>query len=149
MTTAMTIATWTDVVRILRAQPAGSTVRVRKGCLPHPSTFGMGVSLGLPVGQTADYRKVLRGGAGFHVLDFVTHYEAHVDAVHPDVDFVSHLREDAPGKFVGGMAAVGALIGTAIGRSHKSALLGSAIGALAGALVVTPSATSRPPRGKA
>ena len=103
----------------------------------------MTVSLGFPSGQIADYRKQLVGGSGFHVRDFGTHYEAHIDAVHPNVDFIEHLRKDAPGTFVSGGAALGALLGNAIGRSQNATIVGAAVGALLGALALdNPGSTS-------
>ena len=134
--TSPAISSWGDVIIILSRQPTGCIVRVPKGPLPHPRVFGMESSLGFPAGQTADYRKRLEGGTGFHVRDFGTHYEAHIDAVHPSVDFLEHLRKDAPGTFVSGGAALGALLGTALGRSQNAALVGAAIGAVVGALAL-------------
>jgi hypothetical protein len=142
--TTPAISSWGDVIIVLCGQPTGSIVRVPKGPLPHPKVFGMEVSLGFPVGQMADYRKRLEGGAGFHIRDFGTHYEAHMDAVHPSVDFLEHLRKDAPGTFVSGGAALGALLGTAIGRSQNAALLGAAVGAVVGALALDHPAAEAP-----
>jgi len=127
--------TWTDVIANLRPYAMGTILRFPKGRLPHPKTFGMTESVGLPEGQAADYRKVLQGGRGLHVKDFATHYEAHVDAVHPAVNLHEHLRVDAPGTYVAGGAALGALLGSAMGKSKESALVGAAVGGLVAALM--------------
>jgi hypothetical protein len=128
-------STWVSVSAFLRRYALGTVLRVPKGLLPHPKTFGMTESVGLPEGQAADYRKVLPGGRGFHVRDFVTHYEAHLDAVHPAVNLHEHLRVDAPGTYVAGGAALGALLGSAMGKSKDSALVGAAVGGLLAALM--------------
>jgi len=90
----------------------------------------MSRSVGLPEGQDSDYRLVLADGAGLHVKDFGTHYETHIDEVHPDVDIVEHLRRDAPGVFVASGAALGAVIGGGVGSSKNSTFVGAAIGGL-------------------
>jgi hypothetical protein len=95
----------------------------------------MSLSVGLPEGQAADYRLVLADGAGLHVKDFGTHYEAHIDEVHPEVNAVEHLRRDAPGVFVVGGAALGAAIGAGAAKSKEAALVGAAIGGLFAAIL--------------
>ena len=123
-------STWATVVQVLEAHPPLSILQVSKHGTPHPRTFQMSPSLGLPVGQTADYRRVLPCGRGFHVRDFGTHYEAHIDEVHPAVDLIEHLRRDSPGTFVAGGAGVGAALGALLGRSKEATLAGALLGAL-------------------
>jgi hypothetical protein len=128
------IRSWQDVLAILSGKPWRSVVRLNKGILPHPKTAGMKPSIGLPLGQTADYRLVLAEGAGLHVRDFGRHYEVHLDEVHPDVNFFEHLRRDAPVTFVAGGAAFGAAVGGALGKDSSSALIGGLIGGALAAL---------------
>jgi len=92
-------------------------------------------SIGLPEGQLADYRRLLSGGRGLHVKVFRNHYEAHIDEVHPDVNPIEHLRQDAPGVFIGGGVALGAAVGAAVGRSGSSTAVGAAIGGVLAALI--------------
>jgi len=125
---------WQDVVRALSHRPAGTILRVRKGILTHPRRAGMMASVGLPEGQSADWRKRLPGGRGLHVKVFGDHYEAHIDRVHPDVNPVEHLRQDAPGVFVGSGVALGAAVGAAMGRSGASTAVGAALGGVLAAL---------------
>jgi len=136
--------TWREVISALSAEPKGAVARVPKGFLPHPSAAGMKESIGLPVGQTADFRLLLASGAGFHVQDHGTHYEAHIDEVHPDVDPFEHVRKDAPGTFIVGSAALGAMVGGAIGRKGEFALVGAALGALGGLLLAAVQEDSQP-----
>lgn len=91
----------------------------------------------MPEGQDADYRLVLLGGAGFHVRDFTTHYDAHIDQVHPDVNPVEHLRRDAPRAFIASGVALGALVGRGVGTSKEATLAGAAIGGLFAALLAS------------
>jgi hypothetical protein len=130
-------ATWGGAIRLLREYEPRTILRVEKGLLPHPRTAGMLPSIGLPEGQLADYRLVLAHGQGFHVKDFGTHYEAHIDEVHPDVNAIEHLRKDAPGVFVAGGAALGAVIGRSVGTSKEATLAGAAIGAVFAALLTS------------
>jgi hypothetical protein len=142
--TAINFSGWPDVVLFLARNPAGSVLRLLKGVLPHPKTFGMTTSIGLPEGQRADYRKRLASGAGFHVKDFGAHYEAHLDRVHPDLNLVEHLRVDAPGTFIAGGAALGALAGLALGGSKDNVLVGAALGGLLSAIALENQAQAKP-----
>ncbi len=133
----MTISlySWRDVATSLWHQPAGTILCLRKGLLVHPRRAGMKQSIGLPEGQLADYRRLLSGGRGLHVKVFRNHYEAHIDEVHPDVNPIEHLRQDAPGVFIGGGVALGAAVGAAVGRSGSSTAVGAAIGGVLAALI--------------
>lgn len=137
----MAPGSWSEVIDILTRHPWRTRVKLPKGLLPHPAAAGMSSSVGIPEGQVADYRLVLPDGSGLHVKDFVEYYEAHLDEVHPDVNWVEHLRQDAPGSFVGGSAAVGAALGALFGRSWKSALAGAAIAGLLGAVLAAEATT--------
>lgn len=126
-------STWSDVSKILRCEPSGSILRLPKHCLPHPVDDGAIRSVGLPMGQSADFRFRLEDCTGLHVRDFQTHYEAHIDAVDPSCNLIEHLRQDAPKTYTGAAAGIGALLGLMIGESKEAALLGAGIGALIGA----------------
>jgi hypothetical protein len=69
------------------------------------------------------------------VKDFATHYEVHLDAVHPSVNLHEHLRVDAPGTYIAGGAALGALLGSALGKSKESTFVGAAVGGLVAVFV--------------
>lgn len=129
------VSSWTGLVRVLRRYQPRTIFRCGKGILPHPLVAGMSRSIGLPEGQGSDYRLVLADGAGLHVKDFGTHYEAHIDEVHPDVNVVEHLRRDAPGVFVASGAAFGAVIGRTVGTSKDATFVGAAIGGLFAAML--------------
>ena len=134
-----TVSTWNGVVRVLRGYPPRTAMHISKGILPHPRTFGMTGSIGMPEGQLADFRRVLANGQGLHVKDFGSHYEAHIDEVHPDVNAIEHLRRDAPGVFIAGGTALGAVIGKSVGTTANATLLGAAIGGLVAALLTNSS----------
>ena len=130
---------WEQVLETLWQEPAGTVLRAPKHWLPHPEDAGATRSLGLPVGQSADFRwRVGSFCAGLHARDFHDHYEAHIDEVNPACDVVDHLRQDAPKAYVAGAAALGALVGLLLGRSKDATLMGAGLGALAGALTVPP-----------
>lgn len=98
-------------------------------------------SVGLPVGQIADWRMPHPNCHGLHVREYVGYYTAHLDRVNPRCDLVGHLAGDAP--LVGGGAALGALVGLAVGESAGAMLIGAIIGgALGGAAASTQEAAS-------
>lgn len=130
----MQTTTWAAVLAQLKAQPVGTVLRIPKHLLRHPTTAGADVSVGLPVGQSADFRWRLWDCSGMHARDFGTYYEVHIDRVDPSCDCVEHLRQDAPGAYVAGAAALGGLLGILFGRSREAVLAGAGLGALVGAL---------------
>jgi hypothetical protein len=134
--TTHALSNWNDVLTVLASQPVGTVLRFPKYWIVHPEDQGASVSVGLPVGQSADYRWRLGDGRCLHVRDFVAHYEAHVDHVHPSVNAVEHLRRDAPGAYVFGTAALGLLAGVLLGRSKEAALVGLGVGAVLGAVTL-------------
>ncbi len=131
------VSSWRGVVRVLRQYAPRAVVRIEKGVLSHPRGAGMSPSIGLPEGQVADFRLALANGGGLHVKDFGTHYEAHLDEVHPDIDLVEHLRRDAPGVLVASGVALGAVIGRSVGASKDGTLVGAALGGLFAALLAS------------
>ncbi len=136
MTYAIATYDWQNVLDALDGHEPGSILRLSKRSVPHPLDQGARESVGLPQGQSADYRWELESGESLHVRDFGTHYEAHIDLVDPAVDLLAHLANDAPGTMITGSAAGGALIGTAVARTAAGALVGGLVGGLVGALGV-------------
>lgn len=130
---------WANVVEALWPPDATRRLRLPKSMIPHPLTIdGMRESIGLPEGQSRDYR--LRLGethAGLHVREFSTWYEAHVDEVDPSVDVIGHARRDAPGVFIGGAATLGAIVGASIGKSGRAAVAGAAVVGILAALLAS------------
>jgi hypothetical protein len=95
----------------------------------------MTASIGLPIGQVANYRKTLRDNTPFRVNDFGTHYEAHLEAVHCTLDLARYVPGEGPAAHVSGAVALGALLGSAVGKSKNAVLAGAAIGGLAAILL--------------
>jgi len=137
--------TWRDVHDFLRSHPPGEILRLPKYVLPHPEDAGAARSVGLPLGQAADFRWRLRDCRSLHVRDFQTHYEAHIDFVDPSCDPVEHLRRDLPEGYVGAVAAIGGLLGALIGGSREAAVVGAGLGAAVAALTLDHD--NRPQRG--
>jgi len=99
---------WLDAVPMLRASGYG-VERLFTGAMPDPARDGARKSVGLPVGQRADYRLLLPSGECLHVRDYGEHYGAHLDAVDPSVSVYGHLWNDAPQILViGGALVLGA-----------------------------------------
>jgi hypothetical protein len=97
-------------------------------------------SLGLPVGQLADWRMPHPNCHGLHVREYAGYYTAHVDQVNPRCDLPGHLAADAP--LVGGAAALGALVGLALGESTQAMLVGAVIGGAVGVLAASAQETA-------
>jgi hypothetical protein len=125
--TTLALSGWRGVVQLLRSEPPGVTLRLPKGHLPHPRTFRMTPTIGLPEGQWASYRKVLRDGAGLTVKDFGEHYEIRIEAVG-----ASPVHE--PASIIAGGTALGALFGSAFGRSQEGVVAAAAVGGMLAAL---------------
>ena len=130
------LPSWSGILAVLDENPPGSVVRVPRHWLPHPLDEGATRSIGLPVGQRADYRWRLPDCSGLHAHDFGTHYEAHVDHVDPACDLVEHARQDAPELYVSGAACAGLLLGLVLGGNRSAALAGAGLGALVGLLTL-------------
>jgi hypothetical protein len=121
---------WVGVAELLRCQPPGSIVRLPPAQVEHPRDAGVVLTIGMPVGQRADYRLDVGGGHDLVVSEFAHGLEARLEVRPALADFERALR-DAPGSSVVGMLAAGALVGLALGRSKESALSGAMIGGLA------------------
>lgn len=136
MTTA---ATWSEVEGALRHQPPGAVLEVARDVMPSPTSVGMRRSVGLPVGQSVDWRKALSDGRSLHVREYGDAYRCHLDDVDPSVSVVDHLRQDAPVAWVVAGSLLGAAVGVALGRSLGGALWGAAAGgAVAGVALLMP-----------
>jgi hypothetical protein len=139
-----TVWTWEMVANRLSTEPAGTRLRVEKHLAEHPKDGGLRPSIGLPVGQTADFRLRLPDCRGLHVQDFGTHYEAHIDQTDPACDLVAHLRNDAPATFMLTSALVGGLVGLLLGRSGQAFAAGLVLGAGVGGVAAAEQAAKRP-----
>jgi hypothetical protein len=128
---------WEDVAVVLNDEPQGSLLRIPKGQLPHPSEVGAKPSMGLPVGQQADFRFTMNDCRCLHVRIFQDRYEAHIDSVDPACSIVEHLRKDAPGTYTTAAAGLGALAGLILGGGKKEGMLaGALIGLAVGAATI-------------
>ena len=139
-----TVWTWSAVADRLSGEAPGTRLGVEKYVAQHPKDGGLLPSIGLPVGQSADFRLKLPDCRGLHVQDFGTHYEAHIDQTDPACDLVGHLRNDAPGTFIATSALVGGLVGLLLGRSGQAFAAGLLLGAGAGGLSVAAKKTPPP-----
>jgi hypothetical protein len=131
------------VAHRLASEPSGTRLRLEKHLAEHPTDGGLRPSVGLPVGQTADFRLRLPDCRGLHVQDFGTHYEAHIDQTDPQCDLVAHLRDDAPVTLVVSSALIGGLLGLLVGASKEAFAAGLVLGAGLGGMA----AAENPNRG--
>lgn len=131
--TSARLNSWEDVAAFLHQQPPETRICIHKGFLPHPQVFLMASVIYPPQGQLATYYKRLSPTAGLLVRDFGTYYDAQID-VRYHVEEVSMTPPTDSQKLIASGTALGAVLGSALGRSSKSvaaaALLGGAIAAL-------------------
>lgn len=125
---------WRQVLEVLSESP-GMVLDLSKPSIPHPAQEGALASVGLPAGQTADYRFPPEpDGSGLHVHEHPTKWRVHLDAIHPDKGVLRHMRHDAPGVLLGASAVVGSILGAIVFRRPSGALAGGGVGLLIAAL---------------
>ena len=129
------IQQWAYVFEQVARFPPGQRVEYLRSMLCHPLEAGAQVSVGWPVGQTADYRFPPDSSCrGLHVHEYATMWVVHLDQVHPECDMGEHLRRDAPAAWCVGGAVLGAALGAAMSKQEGGALAGAGLGLLAAAL---------------
>ena len=89
-------ADWAAVLEALREHGEGAQATISRADIVHPAAAGAVRSVGLPVGQVADWRfPPMHDGGGLHVQDFGQGgWRAHLDAVHPSVSLPGHMEHD-------------------------------------------------------
>lgn len=110
-----------------------------KAGTPHPRDIGMKESVGEPQGQLADYRMPLPDGKSIHVREYEWEYRLHWDTFHPAVDWVNHLRYDAPHWWIILTVAVGGIIGCVASEDRAKGFICGAVCGLAFGLITSPS----------
>jgi hypothetical protein len=119
---------WSEVAQLLATQPPRTVLRVQKHQVEHPNAAGLATSIGFPFGQRADFRFRYSDCTGLHVRDFGPYYEAYVDRANQDVDLTEQLLTDVRGSHFAAMAALGAFVGTLLGRKPGAVIAGAAVG---------------------
>ena len=130
----LTPGTWDEVRKVLTSSEYHRVLVLPKASIEDPGSAGALRSIGLPRGQTADYRFPPDAACqGVHVQDFGDTWHVHLDIVHPRCDLLGHVRADAPrlGAYAS-LAAIGGLSGGLV-KGSKGAL----IGIVGGILVAT------------
>lgn len=114
-----TVFRWADVARHLATEPAGTRFRVARHLAEHPRDAGLRVTLDVPVGQRADFRR-----QRLCVQDFGTHYEARLEPVAPPAsDALAHTNQVVAG------AALGSAMGLLLGRTREATVVGALLAA--------------------
>lgn len=133
MTFSQTLAIWKLVADALRSGGTrGNCLRYAKHTLPHPREAGAQVSIGLPIGQLADYRFGLASPcSGLHVQEFADGWVARLDETHGQwsTEGSQVACPPVPEVCLGG-ALAGAAVGIALGRNTDAMLAGAGIGIL-------------------
>lgn len=125
-------STWNDLLGWFKQNQSGK-LKVLPNEVQHPRDAGMTVALDIPAGQRTTYKMMLATNVDLVVRDFTTYYEAFLELrPTPTPSGIEKALTESPGTSVAGMVAAGALLGLLFGRSKNSALVGAAIGGLAG-----------------
>jgi len=129
-----TPGTWYEVRKVLTLSEYHRILVLPKASIEDPASAGALRSIGIPRGQTADFRFPPDASCqGVHVQDFGDAWHVHLDIIHPRCDLLGHVRADAPrlGAYAS-LAAIGGLTGGMV-KGGKGAL----IGIVGGVLVAT------------
>lgn len=112
--------TWEQVVKQLFETGWREDIKLCKACMPHPSSVPqMEKHYGSAVGQSADYRLLLSGGAGLHIREFDDHWTAHLDELDPRHDLFGHLLHDSPSHHALVMGVIGGVVSKLFGASDE------------------------------
>lgn len=131
MTPAAYLA-WSVLVSRIRRPGLDGAVYFHPALIPHPTLAGAEPSLGLPAGQTEDWRfGPSLDGRGVHVQLVGGLWRVHVDRVHPDRSLLEHIRQDAPSMWLVSTTAACAAVGAALG-GKSGAAIGGLLGLIAG-----------------
>jgi hypothetical protein len=88
--------------------------------------------LGEPQGQVEDYGWTFLDGRSIHIRVYPNEYRIHWDMFDPAIDWINHLRHDAPQWWVVLTTIAGGIIGCATSKNKAS---GVVAGALCGSIV--------------
>jgi hypothetical protein len=89
------VITWPQVHACVAGLPLGAVYIVPKGAIAHPGIVGASRSIGLPVGQIADWRFPPGPQCdGLHVHEFPHDWRVHLDRVHPSCSLLNHFFVD-------------------------------------------------------
>lgn len=126
------VMTWEQMVEKLRERPSRGGYAIARHHIEHPRDAGLRFSAGLPIGQRATYLGRTGGGDGavLMVREFGDRYHAHLRV--PVARAIEHQLQDTPGASLLALAALGGVIGLAVGRSGEAALAGALVGGVVG-----------------
>ncbi len=133
------VADWKEVACLLNQEEPGSVLRIPKRRLPHPAEGGARPSIGMPEGQSADFRINLSDSRCLHIRVFAGHYEAHLDHVDPASNLHAHMAGSPSRGNAAAWAGIGALVGLMVGGKKEGMVVGGLIGLVLGGLAVASS----------
>ena len=127
MTSFLEVDAWSHIEQICERS---GTLEVPCALMVHPASCGFRRGLGLPKGQSADWRRRLSGDRCLHVREYSDRYEAHIDRLDPQADPLGHVAVDCAPLWIAGWAIAGAAVTRTTGGAISYALVGGALSAL-------------------
>jgi hypothetical protein len=113
---------WGKILNKLKNYPTGSFAKIQKSKIINPIYEGFSPSFGIPEGQTSDYRIELPNKKCFHIREFDTYYDAHIDVISPNQSILGHLEKDAPITFILLSIGLGGLIDYMLNKKYLTGL---------------------------
>lgn len=120
----------------VRTSAGQGTINVPKGRIAHPRDAGARFTTTWPVGQIADY--ALDGAPGqppLAIREFSEQWQAFVMGTRLASDVFSFVDDNPRAAFYTSAALVGGIVGTSLGQSKETMLLGAGVGLLIAALL--------------
>ncbi len=91
---------WSNIAPKVLQNPPHKEISIPIESIPDPVVVGARQRLGDFKGQSSDYGIVLQSGEEIHLRKYPAEYRIHRDIVSPSVDWLEHLRLDAPHWYV-------------------------------------------------
>lgn len=121
----------------LRTKAENGTVSVPKSHMPHPRDAGARFTTTWPVGQIADYAldASVPGSAPLAIREFSDQWQAFVMGARLAGDVFTLIEKNPRAAYYSSAALVGGVVGTSLGKSKETMLLGAGLGLLLAAIL--------------
>lgn len=120
----LAIKSWNDVETLLKHRPPETYLKLPRGWLSHPRTFGMKLGVGLPAGQSVEYFKPLEDGSKLRASAYESYYLVNLQRSEHLHTCVSELGRSVIAQSI----AIGAFVGASLGQKQAPMMVGALLG---------------------